>query len=105
MSQNRSLRICPVCGKSNLKYLPEHLSQVHSVRKAKERKLLLKQALYSTAQLYSNMNHVSPRKILVDNHEERKMNQSVQHCNKKSNSDEDNAPEQVDWKDHTEYYK
>ena len=51
------------------------------------------------------MNLVSPKKILIDNHEERKMNQSFQHCNKKSNSDEDNQSEIVDWVDHTKYYK
>ena len=105
MSQKRLLRICPVCGKPDLKFLPQHLSQVHSVNKGKERKLLLKQALYSTAQLYSNINLISPRKILIDNHEEQKMNQSVPHCNKICNSDEDNASEIVDWVDHTKYYK
>ena len=53
MSQKRLLRICPVCGKPDLKYLPEHLIQVHNISNPEDRKRLLKTALYSQAQLYA----------------------------------------------------
>ena len=105
MPQKRLLKICPVCGKPDLKFLPQHIAQVHNIRNKKERKMLLKQALYSEARLYSNTKLFSPAVIQVGNDEERKMSSSVQHGNKKSNSDEDNTPELVDWVDHTEYYK
>ena len=29
--QNRSKRICPVCSKENLRFLPQHLSGVHKL--------------------------------------------------------------------------
>lgn len=53
MSQKRFLRICPVCGKPDLKYLPEHLIRVHNISNPEDRKRLLKTALYSPAQLYA----------------------------------------------------
>ena len=54
MSQKRFLRICPVCGKPDLKYLPEHLIHVHNISNPEDRKRLLKTALYSQAQLYAD---------------------------------------------------
>ena len=39
--------------KPDLKYLPQHLVQVHNINNVEDRKRLLKTALYSQAQLYA----------------------------------------------------
>ena len=49
--QNRFKRICPVCGKENLKYLSKHLQQVHSLSSV-ERKPFLKIAKYQGITVY-----------------------------------------------------
>ncbi len=51
-NQNRFKRICPVCGKDNLKYLSEHLSSVHKLNSV-ERKPYLKKAKYQGITVYS----------------------------------------------------
>ena len=47
-------RICPVCGKENLKYLPDHLRQVHDL-KSSERLQFLRSAKYQGIKCYSEV--------------------------------------------------
>ena len=48
---NRFERICPICGKVNLKYLSDHLSSVHTLSSS-ERKPYLKRAKYQGINVY-----------------------------------------------------
>ena len=51
-TQNRFKRICPVCGKENLKFLSQHLASVHKLSSV-ERKPYLKKAKYQGITVYS----------------------------------------------------
>ena len=52
MLQQRLKRICPVCRKENLMYLPQHLASVHKFNSL-ERKPYLKKAKYQGITVYS----------------------------------------------------
>ena len=49
--KNRFERICPICGKENLKYLSQHLSSVHKLSSL-ERKPYLAIAKYQGITVY-----------------------------------------------------
>ena len=52
MLQQKFKRICPVCGKENLKFLPQHLASVHKLSSL-DRKPYLKKAKYQGITFYS----------------------------------------------------
>ena len=51
MVPHRRPRICPVCGKEDLKFLSDHIRQVHQLS-SNERTTLLKSALYQGIKSY-----------------------------------------------------
>ena len=53
MVPRRRPRICPVCGKEDLKFLSDHIRQVHQMS-SNERTTLLKSALYQGIKSYGN---------------------------------------------------
>ena len=57
---NRFERICPICGKENLKYLSDHLSSVHKLSSL-ERKPYLAIAKYQGITAYNNAEPSIPK--------------------------------------------
>ena len=51
MKQQNFKRICPICGKGNLQFLPQHIQQVHRLSSV-ERKPFLKIAKYQDITVY-----------------------------------------------------
>lgn len=64
MKQQRFKRICPICGKGNLQFIPQHLEQVHTLSSI-ERKPYLAIAKFEGIKVYRNEPSIQKIKLVT----------------------------------------